>query len=53
MNEANAAAGAEAGEMVNASASDAAVDINDKCLRWLSNSSVTSEGGGFLAMADM
>ena len=53
IDEANAAAGAAAGEMVNASASDAAADINDECLRWLSKPSVTSEGGGGLAMADM
>jgi hypothetical protein len=53
MDEANAAAGAAAGEMVNASASEAAANINAGHLRWLSKPSVTSEGGAFLAMADM
>jgi hypothetical protein len=54
MNAADAAAGAAAGEMVNAAASaKVAADINDKHLRWLSKPSVTSEGGAFLAMADM
>jgi hypothetical protein len=51
---ADAAAGAAAREMVNASASAKAVaDFNDNHLRWLSKPSVTSEGGAFLAMADM
>ena len=35
--------------MVNASASDAAADINDECVRWLSKPSVTSEGGGIFS----
>ncbi len=54
MDAAKTAAGAAAGEIVNASASaKVAADINDECLRWLSKPSVTSEGGAFLAMADM
>ncbi len=47
MDEANAAAGAAAGEMVNGTASDTAADINEEFLRWLSKPSVTSEGGDF------
>ena len=39
--------------MINASASaEAAADINDECLRWLSKQSVTLEGEAFLAMVD-
>ncbi len=41
------------GAMINASASaEAAADINDECLRWLSKQSVTFEGEAFLAMVD-
>jgi hypothetical protein len=48
VNAAKSAAGAAAGEMVNASASaKTAADINGECLRWLSKPSVTSEGGAF------
>ncbi len=54
MDTADTASGAAAGEMANAPTSaEAAADINDKCPRWLSKPSVTSEGGAFLTMADM
>jgi hypothetical protein len=54
MDAAKTAAGALAGEMVNAAASaNPAAGINDECLKWLSDPSVTSEGGAFLAMVDM
>ena len=51
--EVSTSAETSSGAMIKASAlAEAAADINDESLRWLSKRSVTWEGEAFLAMVD-